>query len=56
MVKVMPTKKSFNQQTKQLIADGFTKCGEYKNTVRYRKHVYAQPSIIVTLVQGWKQN
>lgn len=56
MIEIMKTKRAFNARCKELEAEGFNKCGDYKGIVRYRKHVYAQPEIIVKLVKGWKQD
>lgn len=46
-------KKSFNARKRELIEDGFLKCGEFANTHRFRKHVFMGEDREVSLVKGW---
>lgn len=54
MVEVKKTKKEFNTRERELLNDGYKKCGESHNQRKYRKHISMYEDSIILLVQGWK--
>lgn len=55
MMEIMNNKREFNAKVRELIGIGYRKTGEFGNRQRFKKHVFLEPDLEVTLIKGWKE-